>query len=170
MPITDFHEAASSSGFGFSILSRRRDQVHSMESTHEATVQELELEAFQKQVADRFQDLAAAEPDELLSISWLRKLLDAFLCCQEEFRAIVLKNKVHLNRPPMERSIADFFDRSVKALDVCNAIRDGIEQIRQWQKQLEIVLCALDNQRSIGEGQFRRAKKALVDLAWNSRG
>lgn len=165
MPTTDFHEASSSSGFGFSILSRRRDQVHSMESTHEATVQELELEAFQKQVADRFQDLAAAESDELLSISWLRKLLDAFLCCQEEFRVIVLKNKAHFNRPPAERSIADFFERSVKALDVCNAIRDGIEQIRQWQKQLEIVLCALDNQRSIGEGQFRRAKKALVDLA-----
>ncbi|KAL0323256.1 UNVERIFIED_CONTAM: protein ROH1 [Sesamum angustifolium] len=162
MPITDFHEAASSSGFGFSILSRRRDQVHSMESTHEATVQELELEAFQKQVADRFQDLAAAEPDELLSISWLRKLLDAFLCCQEEFRAIVLKNKVHLNRPPVERSIADSL---ICPFFVMISIRDGIEQIRQWQKQLEIILCALDNQRSIGEGQFRRAKKALVDLA-----
>ncbi|KAG6408307.1 hypothetical protein SASPL_131312 [Salvia splendens] len=36
---------------------------------------------------------------------------------------------------------------------------------RQWKKQLEIVLCALDKQRSIGEGQFRRAKKALIDLA-----
>ncbi|KAI3460476.1 hypothetical protein Pfo_017139 [Paulownia fortunei] len=165
MPATDFQEASSSSGFGFSILSRRRDQVHSMESTHEATGQEIELEAFQRQVADRFQDLAAADSDELLSIPWLRKLLDAFLCCQEEFRVIVFNNKGYLNRPPMERYISDFFERSVKALDVCNAIRDGIEQIRQWQKQLEIVLCALDNQRSIGEGQFRRAKKALVDLA-----
>lgn len=65
----------------------------------------------------------------------------------------------------MDRYISDFFERSVKALDVCNAIRDGIEQIRLWQKQLEIILCALDNQRSIGEGQIRRAKKALVDLA-----
>ena len=52
----------------------------------------------------------------------------------------------------------------MKALDVCNAIRDGIEQIRQWQKLLEIVLYALGHQRSIGEGQFRRAKKALIDL------
>ncbi|KAK6115673.1 hypothetical protein DH2020_007942 [Rehmannia glutinosa] len=64
----------------------------------------------------------------------------------------------------MDRYISDFYERSVKALDVCNAIRDGIENIRQWQKQLEIVLCALDNQRNIGEGQIRRAKKALVDL------
>ncbi|EYU36842.1 hypothetical protein ABFS82_14G305300 [Erythranthe guttata] len=169
MPTTDLHEPSSSSsfsGFGFSILSRRRDQVHSMESTHGAnTGQEVELEFFQKQVADRFQDLASADSDELLSIPWLRKLLDAFLSCQEEFRVIVLNNKTLLSKPPMDRYIADFYERSVKALDVCNAIRDGIEQIRQWQKHLEIVLCALDNQRIIGEGQFRRAKKALVDLA-----
>ncbi|XP_022854856.1 uncharacterized protein LOC111376147, partial [Olea europaea var. sylvestris] len=44
-------------------------------------------------------------------------------------------------------------------------IRDGIEKIKQWQMQLEIVLCALDNQRALGEGQIRRAKKALTDLA-----
>ncbi|KAK6118785.1 hypothetical protein DH2020_047476 [Rehmannia glutinosa] len=93
------------------------------------------------------------------------KLLDTFLCCQEEFRVIVFNNRSILNRPPMDKYISEFFERSAKALDVCNAIRDGIEQIRQWQKQLEIVLCALDNQRSIGEGQIRRAKKALVDLA-----
>ncbi|KAG8378103.1 hypothetical protein BUALT_Bualt08G0103400 [Buddleja alternifolia] len=166
MPATDFQDATSSpSSFGFSILSRRREQVHSMESTHGATSQEIELEAFQRHVAERFQDLAAADADELLSIPWIRKLLDAFLCCQEEFRVIVFNNKSHLIRPPMDRYISEFFERSVKALDVCNAVRDGIEQIRQWQKQLEIVLCALRNQRSIGEGQFRRSKKALIDLA-----
>jgi hypothetical protein len=65
----------------------------------------------------------------------------------------------------MDRHIIEFFERSLKALDVCNAIRDGTEQIRQWEKQLDIVLSALDNQRSTGEWQFRRAKKALVDLA-----
>lgn len=171
MPITDFHDSSSSSssssfsGFGFSVMSRFRDHVHSMESTHEATSQEMELELFQKQVSNRFHDLALADSDELLSIPWLQKLLDAFLCCQEEFKAIVSHNKASLSKPPMEKCISELYERSVKALDVCNAIRDGIEQIRQWQKQLEIVLCALEKQRSIGEGQFRRAKKALVDLA-----
>ncbi|KAH6759107.1 ROH1 [Perilla frutescens var. frutescens] len=166
MPSTDFQESASSSpsSFGFSILSRRRDQVHSMESTNESNGQDADLEAFQRQVAERFQDLAAGPSEELLSIPWIRKLLDTFLCVQEEFRVIVFNHKSNLNRPPMDKYILDFFERSVKALDVCNAIRDGIEQMRHWQKQLEIVLCALDNQRSIGEGQFRRAKKALIDL------
>lgn len=136
-----------------------------MESTHEGVGQEVDLEAFQRQVAERFQDLAAAGSDELLTISWIRKLLDAFLFCQEEFRVIVFNHSSNLNRPPMDRYVMEFFERSVKALDVCNAIRDGIELIRQWQKQLDIVLCALDNQRTTGEGHFRRAKKALVDLS-----
>ncbi|GFY85659.1 BPS1-like protein [Actinidia rufa] len=167
MRATDYQgSSASFSNFGRSILTFRRDQVHSMESsTHEATSQELELEAFQRQVADRFHDLSAAGPGELLSLSWIRKLLDVFVCTQEEFRIILFNNKGYLNRAPMDRLISEFFERSVKALDVCNAIRDGIEQIRQWQKQLEIVLCALGNNRSLGEGQFRRAKKALIDLA-----
>ncbi|XP_073290040.1 protein BYPASS1-LIKE-like [Primulina huaijiensis] len=158
-------ETSSSSSFGFSIWSRRRDQVHSVESTQEATVQETELEAFQRKVYERFQDLSDANSNDLLSIPWILKLLDSFICCQEEFRIIIFNNKGHSSMPHMDKLILDFFDRSVKALDVCNAIRDGIEQIRQWQKQLQIILCALDKQRGIGEGQFRRAKKALVDLA-----
>lgn len=164
MPATDYQ----GSYIGRSILSLRRDQAaHSMEgaSSHEATALELELEAFQRQVTERFQDLSSSGSDELLSLSWIRKLLDAFLCCQEEFRAIMFNNKALVSRPPMDRLIADFNERTVKALDVCNAIRDGLEQIRQWQKLLEIVLCALDNKKNLGEGQFRRAKKALIDLA-----
>ncbi|OWM90754.1 UPF0496 protein 4-like [Punica granatum] len=165
MPATDYQ----GSHIGRSILSLRRDQVaaHSMEggSAHEATGLEVELEAFQRQVTERFLDLSSAGPDELLSLSWVRRLLDAFLCCQEEFRAILFNNRALVSRPPMDRLIAEFNERTVKALDVCNAIRDGIERIRQWQKLLEIVLCALENQRNLGEGQFRRAKKALIDLA-----
>lgn len=166
MPATDYQGAASSfANFGRSILSIRRDQVHSMDSAHGVTSQELELEAFQKQVAERFNDLLAADSSALLSIPWIRKLLDVFMSCQDDFRVILFNNRAYLNRAPMDRQISEFFERSVKALDVCNAIRDGIEQIRSWQKQLEIVLCALDNHKSFGEGHFRRAKKALIDLA-----
>ncbi|KAL6962500.1 Protein roh1d [Sarracenia purpurea var. burkii] len=167
MPAT-YHQgsSASFSNFGRSILSIGRDQVYSMESaTHEATSQELELETFQRQVADRFHDLSAVGSDDLLSLSWIRKLLDVFVCSQEEFRMILFNNRDLMSRAPMDRLISEFFERSVKALDVCNAIRDGIGHVKQWQKQLEIVLCALDKQRSLGEGQFRRAKKALIDLA-----
>nr|CAD1837135.1 unnamed protein product [Ananas comosus var. bracteatus] len=69
--------------------------------------------------------------------------------------------------PPLDRLLADFFDRAVKVLDVCNTVRDSVDQIRQWQKLLDIVLVALTTAASpeadrgpIGEGSIRRARKA----------
>ncbi|KAM7507898.1 hypothetical protein LguiA_018351 [Lonicera macranthoides] len=166
MPATDCQGSSTPlAQLGRSILSFRREQVHSMDSTLDSTTQHQVLEKFQRQVAERLQDLASVDSTNLLSVSWISKVLDVFLTCQEEFRVILSNNRALLNKPPTDRLISDLFERNVKALDVCNAIRDGIEQIRQCQKQLEIVLCALDSERSLGEGQFRRAKKALIDLA-----
>lgn len=163
---TDYQSSSSPNftSFGRSILSMKHDSVvHSID--HEAPHQEKEIEAFQRQVAQRFHELSSVDSHELLSVSWISKLLDVFLCCQEEFKAILFNHNSSLSKQPMDKLISDYFERSIKGLDVCNAIRDGIEQIRQWQKQLDIVLCALHNQKSLGEGQIRRAKKALIDLA-----
>lgn len=167
MPATDYQGSAT----GFTSIGRSMDSVGG--GHHDSTALEHELEAFQRQVADRFLDLCSSSlaaaavvgSEELLSVQWVRKLLDVFLCCQEEFRAILFNHRSMVVRPPLDRIVSEYFERSVKALDVCNAVRDGIEQIRQWQKLLEIVLVALDSNRSLGEGQFRRAKKALIDLA-----
>ncbi|KAL2334908.1 hypothetical protein Fmac_016121 [Flemingia macrophylla] len=148
--------------FQGSVLNLRGVQVHSMEGSS----MEQELDLFQRRVTERFLELSSVESGELLSLSWVRKLLDSFMCCQEEFKVILQNHRGHvLKNPQLDRMVGEFFERSVKALDVCNAVRDGVEQIRQWQKLLDIVLCALDHKRSIGEGQFRRAKRALVDLA-----
>ncbi|KAF5818429.1 hypothetical protein HanXRQr2_Chr02g0065151 [Helianthus annuus] len=161
---TDYHGSSSPNftNFGRSILSMKRDPVvHSIDP--ETPNQSTEVDAFQRQVTQRFHDLSAVDSHELLSVSWISKLLDVFLCCQEEFKAILFNNKSA--KQPLDKLVSDYYERSVKGLDVCNAIRDGIEQIRQWQKQLEIVLCALDYKKSLGEGQIRRAKKGLIDLA-----
>jgi len=158
--------SSSLSSFGRSIFGVRQEQVHSVEAGHESDSCNLELGSFQKRVTDRFQDLSVASDEEFLSISWIQKVLNAFILCQEEFRAILLNNKEHVTKPPLDRMVSEFFDRSVKALDICNASRDGIEKIRTWQKHLEIVFCALGSpKRALTEGQFRRARKALMDLA-----
>ncbi|XP_059653387.1 protein BYPASS1-LIKE-like [Cornus florida] len=167
MPSTDNQSLSLPfASFRRSIFSVRSDQVHSMETNSDSGVPETELESFQKQVSDRFHALSAVSAEEFLSITWIQKLLDAFLSCQEEFRVILCNNKARLSKPPLDRVVSEYFERSIKALDICNATRDGIEKIRLWQKHLEIILCALDSQqRMIGEGQFRRARKALMDLA-----
>lgn len=167
MPETEYQGS-----FGRSLLSLRRDQVYLMDpaAIPEPMSMEVELDSFQRQVAEKFIDLNAyAADDEVLSLEWIGKVLDSFLCCQEEFRVIIFNHKPQLLKQPMDRLIEDYFERSIKALDVCNAIRDGIEQIRQWQKLIEIVISALDTsdaaEKHIGEGEIHRAKKALIDLA-----
>lgn len=159
MPAMDYQ----GSSFGRSLLSLRREQLDAQLDA--GSSREKELDCFQRLVADLFFDLSS-DGEELLSLLWIRKLLEAFLLSLEEFRIILFNNGPILSRAPSDRLISEFYERSVKALDICNAIRDGIDQIRQWQKHIEIVLIALEPRGNpIGEGQLRRAKKALTDLA-----
>eukprot|EP00252_Welwitschia_mirabilis_P001833 TRINITY_DN1177_c0_g1_i2.p1 TRINITY_DN1177_c0_g1~~TRINITY_DN1177_c0_g1_i2.p1 ORF type:complete len:376 (+),score=39.12 TRINITY_DN1177_c0_g1_i2:264-1391(+) len=127
------------------------------------------VDAFQRRVADRLQALIEEkvaeeqEGESILSLSWLRLAIAAVLDSEEDFHEF----RVFTNpRASIGRAVADFMDRGLKALDICNAVRDGIEQIRLWQKHIEIILSALDvGQKSLAEANFRRAKKTLIDLA-----
>ncbi|VFQ81801.1 unnamed protein product [Cuscuta campestris] len=129
-----------------------------------------EIESFQSQVSTLFHDLSLATPKEFLSISWIRKLLAVFSACHEDFRSIVSSKKkknASMAAPSKQRILTEYFDRTIKALDMLNAARDGLEKINAWQRHLEIVICALGGGRTavVGEGNLRRARKALVDLA-----
>ncbi|KAG5000576.1 hypothetical protein JHK87_021648 [Glycine soja] len=114
MSSTDNHCPSSQiSSFVHSIYCLRLELVHSLEENQGSITQDSELEPFQKQVTDRFEDLSRVSDDELLSIDWMRKLMDAFICCHEEFRAILLNNKEQVLNSPMVQSISDFFERAL---------------------------------------------------------
>ncbi|KAF6157634.1 hypothetical protein GIB67_037207 [Kingdonia uniflora] len=141
-----------------------------METTQDQELQD--LEPFQKHIADRFVHLSNnnnnntnTSSESLLSIDWLQKLLDVYLCCESEFKAVLIlrRDLSQFNKPPLDRLIPELLDRAVKALDICNAITHGIDSICQWQKLAEIAVAALE-QKPLGEGQIRRAKKALSSL------
>ncbi|XP_057967042.1 protein ROH1A [Malania oleifera] len=166
MPATEYQ------GSFLGRISIRRNQIASMDGNHEQELEDLEL--FQKNVADRFAELLPPSsdapssdhpPDPLLSIAWLRNLLDVFLCCEAEFKAVLVmvRDPSHMLKPPLDRLIPDLLDRSVKALDVCNAISHGIDSVRHCQKFAEIAVSALES-RPIGEAQLRRARRALLSL------
>ncbi|KAD6795431.1 hypothetical protein R6Q59_020676 [Mikania micrantha] len=144
------------------------NQIHSMDvSGDSGSDYHCQLGSFEHQVFRQFRTLSAASADDLLSLDWIIKLLDAFAACQEDFKLILSKNESNLSKPPLDRFVADYFDRSIRALDICNAVRDGIEKIRLWHRHLEIVSNAFDSKSRnvMVEGQFRRARKALTDLA-----
>lgn len=70
---------------------------------------EAELESFQQHVTDRFLELTSVVHDDLLSLSWVGKLLHCFLCCQEEFKAILHSHRAQVLRPPLDRMVSDYF-------------------------------------------------------------
>lgn len=159
--------ATDNQGSFLNRISIRRNQVVSMDGNHEQELEDIEL--FQKHVSDRFSDLLSppedTSADALLSISWLRKLLDVFLCCEAEFKAIMImgRDASLISKPPLDRLFHELLDRNVKTLDVCNAVHHGVDAVRHFQKLAEIAVSALE-QRPIGEGQVRRAKRALNSL------
>ncbi|KAG8088938.1 hypothetical protein GUJ93_ZPchr0011g28037 [Zizania palustris] len=166
MPATDYQGSSSHShpcpfsSFGRSILSLRRDSpAVAMPSGEEG-----DLEAFQRHVAEHLAELKAGE--DFLSIEWIQRLLEAFLLCQEEFRVVVALARRRGALPaPAEKLIGDFYERAVKALDVCNAARDGVDQVRRWERLAGIAASVLLAPGEIHEGQLRRARKALSDLS-----
>ncbi|XP_027916782.1 uncharacterized protein LOC114176072 [Vigna unguiculata] len=149
-------------------ISIRRNQVMSMDGTHDQEMEDLEL--FQKHVGDRFSELLStttedSSGDALLSISWLRRLLDELLCIEAEFKAVVLmgRDPSQIAKPPLDKLLPEFLDRFVKSLDLCNAVALGLDAVKNLQRLAEIVVDALEV-TPLGDGQVRRAKKALSAL------
>ncbi|KAL6642310.1 hypothetical protein ACP70R_020491 [Stipagrostis hirtigluma subsp. patula] len=176
MPVTDYQGASSSPSpfsFGRSLLSLRRDTT-AMPSGEEA-----DLEAFQRHVAAQLGDLLPGEAggggggggggeagEEILSVAWIRRLLEAFVLCQEEFRIVVAQARRRgALTAAAEKLVAEFHERAVKALDVCNAARDGVDQVRRWERLADIAASVLLAPGEIHEGHLRRARKALSDLS-----
>jgi hypothetical protein len=168
--VTDYQGPSS---FGRSLL---RDPA-AMPSGEEA-----DLEAFQRHVASALAELlpaaeagagaggdAAAEGagEEFLCAAWTRRLLEAFVLCQEEFRVVVAQARRRAGAlpPAAERLVAEFHERAVKVLDVCNAARDGVDQVRRWERLADVAASALRAPGEVHEGQLRRARRALTDLS-----
>nr|AAM62975.1 unknown [Arabidopsis thaliana] len=150
-----------------SFLSRlsRRNQVVSMEVNHEQ--EQEELEDFQKHVAERFAELLppsdSPESYPILSIQWLRKLLDVFMSIESEFHSVLTSNPSQISKPPLDKLVPEMLDRIVKALDICTAVVNGVDSVRQIQRCAEIAVTAL-KQTPLSDGSVRRAKRALTSL------
>ncbi|KAK1405586.1 hypothetical protein POM88_005191 [Heracleum sosnowskyi] len=142
-------------------ISMGRNQVVSM-TDHAA--QFPDFDHFQNNVAEKLAGIVRGD-DAVLSVAWFRKVIDVFLCCETEFKDVVLmgRDPAQLSKAPMDRVLEEYMDRVVKALDICNAVTHAVELVKHWQQLAEIGVEAL-NQKPIGEGHVRRAKKALNSL------
>jgi hypothetical protein len=177
MPATDLQGSSPSThahsspfpSFGRTLLSLRRDApAAAMPPPRGAGP---ELGDFHAHVAVRLAGLSAPGGEEFMSVAWVRRLLEAFLLCQEEFRAAVAEARRRgggVTAPAdAEKLVAEVGERAVRALDVCNAARDGVDQARRWERLAGLAASALlaPAEGQVHEGQLRRARKALSDLS-----
>ncbi|CAH2078169.1 unnamed protein product [Thlaspi arvense] len=168
-PATEFQ------GSFLSRISIRRNQIVSMDVNHEQELEELEY--FQKHVAESFSELISPLPpssssssdaacsltsDQILSIPWLQNVLHVFMSCETEFKGVLSTIQISKS-PSLERVLQEMLDRILKALDICNAVVNGIESVRQSRRLAEIAVTAL-KQRPLCDGSVRRAKRALTSL------
>ncbi|XP_009137139.1 uncharacterized protein LOC103861190 [Brassica rapa] len=155
-PATEFQ------GSFLSRISIRRNQIISMDVNHEQELEELEY--FQKHVSERFSELISpsSPSDPILSIPWLQNLLDVFVSCETEFKGVLSTVRISKS-PSLERLLSEMLERILKALDICNAVVNGIDSVRQSRRLAEIVVTAL-KQRPLCDGSVRRAKRALTSL------
>ncbi|XP_013604146.1 PREDICTED: uncharacterized protein LOC106311504 [Brassica oleracea var. oleracea] len=155
-PATEFQ------GSFLSRISIRRNQIISMDVNHEQELEELEY--FQKHVSDRFSELISpsSPSDPILSIPWLQNLLDVFMSCETEFKGVLSTVRISKS-PSLERLLSEMLERILKALDICNAVVNGIDSVRQSRRLAEIAVTAL-KQRPLCDGSVRRAKRALASL------
>ena len=106
MPSTDSPDLSMPfATFRRSVFGLGNDRIHSLESNRSPLVQNTEFESFQNKVFKRFHDLSIAKADEFLSLTWISKLLDALIDCQEEFRVLLCKYKVDMSKPPLDKMI-----------------------------------------------------------------
>ncbi|KAJ6819830.1 uncharacterized protein M6B38_401485 [Iris pallida] len=104
--------------------------------------------------------LLLSSGEQILSLSWINKLLHSFLPLLDGFHSLVLSSSAKLpNCPPLDRSLSDFSDRSVKALDLLNAVRDGLARVRHVRSHLDAAVSA------VRSSQLLRARKLLADLS-----
>ncbi|CAH8360116.1 unnamed protein product [Eruca vesicaria subsp. sativa] len=165
--------ATESQGSFLSRISIRRNQIISMDANHEQELEELEY--FHKHVSERLSELispsspppdigGSSQPsDPILSIPWLQNLLDVFVSCETEFKGVLLSTVQISKSPSLERVLSELLDRILKALDICNAVVNGIDSVRQSRRLAEIAVTAL-KQRPLCDGSVRRAKRALASL------
>jgi hypothetical protein len=118
------------------------------------------LEEFHRHMAVSLAELMDSEG--FLSLAWIRRLLEVFLRCQEEFWLVMAHAARHRFRGWVQAEwlVVEYHQHAVKALDVCNAASHGVHEMRHWGRLAGIAASVMLVPRKI-----RRARKALSDLA-----
>lgn len=136
-----------------------------------------ELDLFQIHVTEGLSSLLNLSSDDrysLLTIDFLISLLDVYLRLDEEFKGLLplvqSQNPAAgagavsvLAKPPLDRIITDYLDRSIKSLDICTAVTNSLDMLSYSNRDADIAVAVIRG-KSPNKAQFNRAKNATLKL------
>lgn len=117
------------------------------------------LESFQSYISELLEDLSSAESDELMSIPWLHKLLNALSMSLDRFIEIIRENQLKLSESPIKKIVSSYLEMSVISLDLLNAVYDRIDAIVRWN---DYSLCTAVY--ALNRCHYDRANRAIKDF------
>lgn len=122
------------------------------------------LSAFESDLASQLDRLQSAFCDDItgssyLSMPWLCRAMQLVLSTHASAEAFVPDLQQALSHGDT-KWLDEYLDDSVKLLDICNALREAIEEIKSYHGHVELALHALE-EAYMGEAQLRRARNAL---------
>lgn len=117
------------------------------------------LNAFDSHLGAQLNALKSSDETGCFRMPWLCQAMGVILGAHHSVEAFV---------PDLQQALADgntkwldeYLDDSVKLLDICNALKDAIADVKNYQVFVQLALHTLEK-GNMGEAQLRRAKNAL---------
>ncbi|GLJ17449.1 hypothetical protein SUGI_0303790 [Cryptomeria japonica] len=111
------------------------------------------LDAFESHVCEELRRLE--ECGNYLSADWLRQALDVCLYVH----SMVEENFPHIGKN--SKWVNEHLEDMVKLLDICNALRESMSDIKQYKVELQLIVHGFQGCGPIGARQLLRARTAL---------
>eukprot|EP00249_Psilotum_nudum_P025858 c30856_g1_i1 orf=96-1181(+) len=118
------------------------------------------LSAFETELASRLEQLKLTDEAGYVSAAWLCQAIDVALSMHSYTEAFVPDLQLSVTQGN-GKWLDEYLDGSVKLLDVCNVLRDSVDDVQKYRTFLDSALHSLEN-GSMGKAQLLRANRALL--------
>ncbi|CAL9068086.1 unnamed protein product [Musa banksii] len=121
------------------------------------------LSHFERNLAEKMRKLHAEVISDVFSLSWIKHAVKSLSDVHADIKTLIMELQFPVSDWD-ERWIQEYFENSLKMLDICNALSAELTRLDQGQLLLRYVLRILDISSSFPSSeQLRRAHVSLDD-------
>lgn len=124
------------------------------------------LQEFETRLTERLEELKlSGESKGFLSLDLLLHAMSVILATHSNVERLIPESQLSLSQQVDNSWVDEYFDDSAKLLDVCNALKEGITEVENYQMLVQLALHNLESSIESGnDGRYVRAKNALTEF------